>query len=40
MGQEGVEGVLDILIEELEQTMAVAGCPNIAAITSNHVTHI
>jgi len=37
-GEAGVARVLDMLQKELELTMALAGCPNVAAITPAHVT--
>ena len=37
-GEAGVSRVLDMLQKELELTMALAGCPTVAAITPAHVT--
>ncbi|XP_077997277.1 uncharacterized protein LOC144450511 [Glandiceps talaboti] len=36
-GQEGARQVLQILKDELSQTMALAGCPKLTDITSSHV---
>ncbi|XP_001649565.2 peroxisomal (S)-2-hydroxy-acid oxidase GLO2 [Aedes aegypti] len=38
-GQQGVEQVLDILRDELDTTMALAGCQRVADITRLHVIH-
>lgn len=38
-GQKGVEQVLDILREELDTTMALAGCQKVSDITRLHVLH-
>ncbi|XP_062554337.1 uncharacterized protein LOC134219579 [Armigeres subalbatus] len=38
-GQQGVERVLDILKEELDTTMALAGCQKVSDITPLHVIH-
>ncbi|KAL9224206.1 hypothetical protein vseg_000268 [Gypsophila vaccaria] len=37
-GENGVKSVLGMLQNELELTMALAGCPSIKDITRNHVT--
>jgi L-lactate dehydrogenase (cytochrome) len=36
-GQQGVERAIDILKDELEMVMRLAGCASIAGITRNHV---
>ncbi|XP_065086043.1 uncharacterized protein LOC135708032 [Ochlerotatus camptorhynchus] len=38
-GQQGVEHVLDILKDELDTTMALAGCQTVADISQEHVVH-
>jgi (S)-2-hydroxy-acid oxidase len=37
-GEAGVSRVLGMLREELELTMALAGCPSVSAITVEHVS--
>lgn len=40
-GEYGVRRVIEMLKDELELTMALAGCPTLDDITRNHVrTHV
>jgi (S)-2-hydroxy-acid oxidase len=38
-GQKGVEGVLELLRKELDNTMCIAGCRNLAEVTRDMVCH-
>jgi isopentenyl diphosphate isomerase/L-lactate dehydrogenase-like FMN-dependent dehydrogenase len=39
-GEDGVVSVLEMLRREVELTMALAGCPSVAAITRDHVRRV
>jgi isopentenyl diphosphate isomerase/L-lactate dehydrogenase-like FMN-dependent dehydrogenase len=39
-GEDGVVSVLEMLRREVELTMALAGCPSVAAITGDHVRRV